>query len=139
MTFDLSDFSITTIGYREPTLWAAIAIASVVAILVGYVLGRTVGRVRDRWRRRVYGISASGALFASLVLLTVMILDGLFGRYHRGMVWHRLCDPSTVHPSAGCLGRRTCRVEACWRGSSRISGPSNNALKLTAASRGAAA
>ena len=40
MTFDLSDFSITTIGYGEPTLWVAIALASVVAILVGHVLGR---------------------------------------------------------------------------------------------------
>jgi hypothetical protein len=103
MTFELSDFSITTIGYGEPTLWVAIALASVVAFLVGHVLGSTIGRVRDRWRRRVYGIPASGAVFVSLVVLTVMILDGLFSHYHRGMVCTVFVTPVLFIPGLVAL------------------------------------
>jgi hypothetical protein len=99
MSLDLSDFSMTSIHYGEPTLWAAVALATAAAVLVGHVLGKAIGRVRDRWRRWLFGILASGAAALLLVVLTVLILDGLFSHYHRGMVCTVFVTPALFIPA----------------------------------------
>ena len=99
MTFDLSDFSMTTIGYAEPTLWAAVALASVIAMVAGHIIGVGFGRVRDHWRRRSYGLPASGLVSLLIVVLTVTILDGLFSQYHRGLVCTAFVAPVLLIPA----------------------------------------
>ena len=98
MSFDLSDLSITTIGYSEPTLWAAIVLSSIVAVSVGLVLGRTFGQVRDRWRRRLYGglVSVVGAL--AFVVFTVLALETFWAHYHRGTVCTAFVTPVLLLP-----------------------------------------
>jgi hypothetical protein len=99
MSFDLSDFSIMTIGYREPTLWAAVALGSGIAIAFGYLAGGAFGGIRDRWRRRLYGVAASGLLALAIVVVTVSLLDWLFIHYHRRMVCTVFVTPALFLPA----------------------------------------
>jgi hypothetical protein len=97
MTFDL-DLSIMTIGYREPTLWAAVLLGSSVAVALGYLAGGICGAMRDRWRRRVYGVPASMVLAIGILVVTVVLLDWLFSHYHRGMVCTAFVTPALFIP-----------------------------------------
>ena len=99
MTFDLNA-SITTIGYGEPTLWAAVAFATVIAIGLGLLVGAAFGRIGDRWRRRVYGLPASGAVALLVVVLTVVMLGWLFNYFHGGMVCTVFITPALFLPAA---------------------------------------
>lgn len=96
MSFDLS---IVTIGYSEPTLWAAVAIATALAILAGHLLGRALGRIHDPWRRRLYGLPASGLGSLAIVVVTVVLLDQIFSHYHRGMVCTAFVTPALFLPA----------------------------------------
>ena len=93
MSFDLSELRITTIDYSEPTLWAAVLLSSVVGLLVGVALGSRFGRVRDRWRRRVYGGLATCIAALSVVVFTVLVLETLWAHYHQGTVCTAFVTP----------------------------------------------
>ncbi len=53
MPFDLRA-SILTISLREPALWLALLVASLVAWFLGSGLGKLTALVTDPWRRRLY-------------------------------------------------------------------------------------
>ena len=99
MTFDLNA-SITTIGYGEPTLWAAVAAATFIAIVLGRLMGAAFGSIGDRWRRRVYGLPASGAVALLVVVLTALMLSWLFSHYYGGMVCTVFVTPALFLPAA---------------------------------------
>ena len=101
MSFDLSDLGITTIGFAEPTLWGAVVLASLVAILVGLLMGRTVGQFGNQppW----YSLPMSGVVAFLLFPLTILIMDGLFSLFHRGMVCTVFVTPVLLIPSAVVL------------------------------------
>jgi hypothetical protein len=112
MTFDLGDLaSITTITYAEPTLWASVILTSFVAVLVGHMLGHKLGHIRNGWRRRLYGVVISLVVAVLLVVATVVLLDLLFSRYHRGMVCTVFVTPALfLPPLIGLLAERV-----AWR------------------------
>jgi ABC-type dipeptide/oligopeptide/nickel transport system permease component len=96
MTFD---FRIITIGYGEPTLWVAVALCGLVAVILGRWVGVWIGRMQDRWRRHVYGGVFTVAIAIPLILLPHVLLYALFSETTEGaMVCPVFVGPALLIP-----------------------------------------
>jgi hypothetical protein len=75
MTFDLR---IITVGYDEWTLWASLAISTIVAVPLGAEVGKRVARVRITWLRWLIGAVTLGALWFGMGVGSLLAFGLLF-------------------------------------------------------------
>ena len=125
MSFDLR---IITISYDEPTLWVSVVLSALVAVLLGRRVGLWIGRIQDRWRRRVYGGLVTGATIVALLLLPDLLLYPLFSVKTGGaMVCPAFVSPALLVPAllgvgAEAIAWRSTRTQPAAWGCRRTTG-----------------
>lgn len=100
---DFGGFSISCIGYGEPTLLAALTITSVLCWLGGSGFAQLLRLIQDPWRR-VICLGPVGLLFFLLgLVLPIVTLNVLFRQVHGGRssvcthyVWPALLMPAVL-------------------------------------------
>lgn len=101
MTFDLR---IITVGYGEPTLWAAILVTSVVAVAAGIAIGKRFGRRALGPPKWATGAAVGLLLALALVVIAHLLFSVLFSVATDGaMVCTYIVGPALLLPAAVAL------------------------------------